>query len=441
MADEEYFPRVLDSVIERTLAYKSCVYLKGLKYTGKTTTCERFAKSKFDLSLKRERDSVKLAVETDPSIIFNLQKPIFFDEVQKYTPIWNEVKASIDKNKGKPNQFVLSGSTVIREKSEDDQEKNKSHTGTGRIKEIVMRPMSLYESKESNGSISLSRLFQEKVSVGGIKSNLSLDHLIFACCRGGFPTSLNAPSDDLALEIAKDYVEDIISKDIHDVDGIERNAVLAKRLLRVYSKNLCTLAKNTKIAAEIRGTDFSFSDVSYYNYKRALEDLFVIEDVEAWSPLMKSKASMYSVPKKNISEPSLAIAALSLTKDTIVRNLLDFGFFFESLCIRDLRIYSSEFGGEINYYHDRNGLECDAVLTLKDGRYALIEMKLGEGQIEEAERHLLQIQSKINAYNGSCSDPYMQMDLPSLLLIITGSSTAYDLKSGVKVVPIGCLKN
>ncbi len=441
MADWEYLPRVLDSVINRTLSYKSCIYLKGLKYTGKTTTCEQFSKTKFDLSLKRQRDSVKLALENDPSIIFNLQKPIFFDEVQKYTPIWNELKANIDENKGRPNQFILSGSTIIRESEEGDQKESKSHTGTGRIKEITMRPLSLYESRESNGSVSLLSLFDEKAYVSGIKSDLSLDHLIFACCRGGFPASLNAPCDDLALETAKDYVEDIINKDIRDVDGIARNPILAKRLLRVYSKNLCTLAKNIKIASEIRGNDFPFSDVSYYDYKGAFEDLFVIEDVEAWSPLMKSKASMYSIPKKNISEPSLAIAALSLTKDKIVSNLFDFGFFFESLCIRDLKIYSSEFEGEVNYYHDRNGLECDAVLTLRDGRYALIEIKLGEGQIKEAEDHLLNIQDKIKAYNDSCSDPYMRMDLPSLLLVITGSSTAYDLNSGVKVVPIGCLKN
>ena len=440
MADIEYMPRILDPVIERSLSYKSCVYLKGLKYTGKTTTCERFAATKFNLLLARERESVKLALGTDPSILFSLPKPIFFDEINKYPPIWNEVKANIDENGGKPNQFILSGSTIIRG---EDGEKgmNKSHTGTGRFKEIVMRPLSLYESKESNGLISLESLFGEGIAIGGIRSELSMDQLIFACCRGGFPTSLTAPSDEFALEVAKDYIEDIANKDISDVDRKERNPVLAKRLLKVYAKNVCTLAKNTKIASEVRGNDFSFSDVSYYDYKGALESLFVIEDVEAWSPLMKSKANMYSVPKKNISEPSLAIASLSLTREQIARSLFDFGFFFESLCIRDLRIYASQFDGEVNYYHDRNGLECDAVLTLKNGRYALIEIKLGEGQIPEAEDHLLKIQDKIKAYNDSCEDPYMKMDLPSALLIIVGSTTAYDLKSGVKVVPIGCLKN
>ncbi len=439
MITEEYLPRILDSTIERALSYKSCVYLKGMKYTGKTTTCERFAKTKFNLLSDRERESLKLAISTDPSIAFNLPKPIFIDEIQKYPPIWNEVKINIDECGGKPNQFLLSGSTVFHDEGVDSIQKAR-HTGTGRFKEIVMRPMSLFESKESDGNISLKRLFEEDISIGGIRSSLTLDKLIFACCRGGFPSSLSAPSDDTALEVASDYFEDIVNKDIQDTDHVDRSPVLAKRFLRAYSKNICTLAKNTKIAAEIRGNDFSFSDVSYYDYKKALESLFIIEDVDAWSPLMKSKSNMYSIPKKNLADPSIGIAALSLTRDKIAHNLYDFGFFFESLCIRDLKIYASEFDGTINYYHDRNGLECDAVLTLKDGRYALIEIKLGEGQIAEAEKHLLEIKDKIIRYNDGCLDPYMKMELPSLLMVLVGSQTAYDLKSGVKVVPIGCLK-
>lgn len=439
MENEKYLPRILDSIIEKSLSYKSCIYLKGMKYTGKTTTCERFAKTKYNLLSTRERESVKLALSTDPSIIFNLPKPIFFDEIQKYLPIWNEVKINIDECGGVPNQFLLSGSTVFRD-DQDSSEKAR-HTGTGRFKEIIMRPMSLFESKESDGSISLKKLFDQDISIGGIRSSLTLERLIFATCRGGFPTSLNAPSDDLALEVASDYFEDIVNKDIRDIDNVDRDPTLARRFLRTYSKNICTLAKNTKIAAEIRGNDFSFSDVSYYDYKKALESLFIIEDVESWSPLMKSKSNMYSIPKKNLADPSIGIAALSLTKEKMARNLYDYRFFFESLCIRDLRIYSSEFDGEINYYHDRNGLECDAVLTLKDGRYALIEMKLGEGQILDAEKHLLEIVNKIKQYNDKCDDPYMKMEMPSLLMVLVGSQTAYDLESGVKVVPIGCLRN
>jgi uncharacterized protein len=434
----QYYPRILDSIIETALQYKSCVYLKGLKYTGKTTTCLRFAKTSFDLLRKRDRESMKLALGVDSSIVFSLPKPIFIDEIQKYPPIWDEVKSNIDLNKGVPNQFILSGSTAIKE---GRKEENRSHTGTGRFKELIMRPMSLFESMESNGSISLKELFAGQQKINGIKADLPLAKLIYATCRGGFPNSLKATNDELALEVAKDYVDDIVSKDISDVDGCNRNRSLAKRFLHCYAKNTCTLAKNTKVAAEIRGNDFSFSDVSYYDYKKALESLFVIEDVEAWSPLMKSKASMYAIPKKNLADPSLAIASLSLTPAKLAKNLYDYGFFFESLCIRDLRIYSSSFGGEVSYYHDRNGLECDAVLTLNDGRYALIEIKLGEGQIKEAEDHLLKIKEKINAYNSSCQDPYMKMEMPSLLIVLVGSETAYDLPSGVKVVPIGCLRD
>ena len=448
MKEYSYLNRIIDKEIEESLTYKSAIYVKGLKYIGKTTTCKKFAKTVYRLGLDRELNNLKIQLNTDSSLVFNKEKPILFDEWQNYIPLWNEIKYQIDESFNKPGLFLLTGSTIpYPKKNNTDQNNNlyneinsKSHTGTGRFKEIMMRPLSLYESKESNGSISLLSLFDKNININGKNSSLSIEELIYATVRGGFPSSLFLPKNE-AINIPKDYLSDLVNYDISDYDNVKRNPILATRLLKIYSKNICTLAKNSKMLNEIRGDDFSFSESAYYDYKNVLEKLFVIEDVEARSPLFKSKVNMTSTPKKNFSEPSLAIAASSLSVDYFKNNLIDYGFYFESLVIRDLRIYSSSLKGRIYYYHDRNGLESDIVLVLDDGRYALIEVKLTDRQAIKASEHLLKIESLIKKYNEKQKDSYLKMELPSALICIVGSNNAYTLNNGVHIVPIGSLKD
>lgn len=435
----KYYERIIDKEMEESLKYKPALYIKGLKYIGKTTTCKRFSNTIYSLGRENELNNLKMQLDASPELVFNKEKPILFDEWQNYPNLWNEVKYQVDEAFNKPGLFILTGSTIVPFSKKDDSNLVR-HTGTGRFKEITMRTLSLYESKESNGLISLSDLFDENANFNGITSNLSLEDLVFATIRGGFPSSLFVDKE-LATNFPKDYFNDLVTYDISAFDNVKRNEVLGRRFLRSYAKNICTLAKNTKIASEIRGQDYSFTDTTFYDYKNVFESLFVIEDIPSWSPSFKSRANMMTSSKKNFSEPSLAIAALNLNYDFLINNLMDYGFFFESLVIRDLKIYSSSKGGNIYYYHDRNGLECDAVLVLNNGDYILIEIKLTERQASEASKHLIKIRDLIIDYNKNIKDKYMEMRLPKALVCIVGSKNAYTLSNGVHIVPISCLKD
>lgn len=435
-----YLPRIIDSEIENALKYKPAIYVKGLKFIGKTTTCRKYAKTVYRLGSSRQLDNLILGLHADPSFIFGKEKPILFDEWQNYPDIWNEIKEQIDDSFNAPGQYLLTGSTIPHPKKDGVDIAPIRHSGTGRFVEFLMRPLSLFESKESNGKISLKRLFEPGYSVTGLDSTLSHRDLVFATVRGGFPASIGLPPDE-AVKIPKDYLDGVVEHDIKDFDGVERDPVLARRFLTVYAKNICSLTKNRKIFADTNGADFDLSDRTLYSYKEVLQNLFVLEDVPPWSPKFKSKVNMQTAIKKDFCDPSLAIAALNLNVDFLLDNNLDYGFFFESLVIRDLRVYSSAFGGKIFYYRDRIGLECDAVLVLKDGRYALIEVKLTDFQAKEASKHLLEIKREIEEYNATVSDPYMKMALPSALICIVGNNHAYTLPEGIHIVPIGSLRD
>lgn len=327
-------------------------------------------------------------------------------------------------------QFILTGSTVI-----DDTEI--MHTGTGRISKMSMYPMSLYESEESNGKISLKELFDDKNV--GTGSELSIEELIFAACRGGWPASLDEMSEQAKLLIAKDYLDVICNEDISKVDKVRRNPALARLIMRSYARNLCTLAKKTSMLADVSVEMESTSMKTFDDYTSALERLFVIEDIEAWCPAIRSATVIRSGKKRCFVDPSIAVAAMGASPRSLEVDLKTSGFIYECMCIRDLKIYSQALGGNLSYYHDRYGLEADAVLHLDDGRYALIECKLGSREIDEGAKHLLELKSLIERRNKQ--ERQMPLRLPDLMIVLTGGNTAYTRDDGVKVIPLGCLKD
>lgn len=300
--------------------------------------------------------------------------------------------------------------------------------------------MSLFESLESNGSISLQRLFDDPdYDIDGETSQLSIEQLIFAACRGGWPASLDNMSEKAKLLIAKDYLDVICGEDISRVDKTRRNPALARLILRSYARNVCTLAKKSSMLADVSAEMEGISMPTFDDYLLALEKLFVIDDIEAWSPAIRSKTVIRTGKKRCLVDPSIAVAALGASPQSLELDLNTFGFIFECLCFRDLKVYSQAMGGRLSYYHDRLGLEADAVLHLDDGRYALIECKLGSRDIEDGASHLLEIKRLVKKKNETGKQ--IKLREPDLLIVLTGGEMAYTREDGVKVVPIGCLRD
>lgn len=428
----EYLKRIADEQLKLRLEAFGAVQIKGPKWCGKTTTAEMQAKSVIKMQNPDTREGYLAAVRTKPSLLLKGDTPRLIDEWQVAPVLWDAVRHAVDERNLK-GQFILTGSTVI-----DDEEI--MHTGTGRISKMSMYPMSLYESKESNGRISLRELFDNKdLDIDGIMSSLSIEELIFAACRGGWPASLDNMSDTTKLLIAKDYVDIICSEDISKVDKVQRNPSLARLIMRSYSRNLCTLAKKTSMLADVSVEMESTSIKTFDDYIGALEKLFVIEDIEAWCPAIRSATVIRTGKKRCFVDPSIAVAALGASPQSLELDLKTFGFIYECMCIRDLKIYSQALGGMLSYYHDRYGLEADAVLHLDDGRYALIECKLGSRDIEEGAKHLIELKNLVKEKNEK--EKQMTLRLPDLLIVLTGGELAYTREDGVKVIPIGCLKD
>lgn len=298
--------------------------------------------------------------------------------------------------------------------------------------------MSLFESEESNGTVSLLELFNHPENFDGCVSDLSIDNLIFAICRGGWPKSLMNKADRSKLEVAKDLYLQTYSVDISNVDNVKRNPRWAQAILQSYSRNICTLADTKTILGDVKA-NFDISQPTFDAYVQALEKLYIIEDIDAWSPAIRSKSVIRASKKRNFIDPSIAVSAMGLSPEYFNKDFKTLGFLFESLCLRDLKIYSSHNNGFISYYHDRYGLEADGVLHLNDGRYALIEFKLGSHEIDEGAKHLNEIERLIKEYNKT--EKQCPMRLPNLKIIITGTQFGYKREDGVLVIPIGCLKD
>ena len=404
------------------------------------------------------REGYLATARTKPSLLLKGDTPRLIDEWLVAPVLWDAVRNAVDERRMK-GQFILTGSTVI-----DDKDGDIKHTGTGRISSMEMYPMSLFESLESNGSISLRRMFDDPgYDIDGAMSPLSVEGLIFAACRGGWPASLDEMSDKARMLIAKDYVNVICDEDISRVDGRQRNPVLARLILRSYARNLCTLAKKTMMLADVTVEMETTAMSTFDDYVQALERLFVIEDIEAWCPAIRSKSMIRTGKKRCFTDPSIAVAAMGASPETLELDLNTFGFVYECLCMRDLRVYSQALGGRLSYYHDRLGLEADAVLHLDDGRYALIECKLGSKEIEDGAEHLLELRRLVREANEANRrpsesraklawampsekeedevNPEHRLREPDLLMVLTGGEMGYTREDGVKVVPIGCLRD
>lgn len=428
----EYLKRIADKELQIKLEAFGATLIVGPKWCGKTTTATQQAQSSLKMQDPDNRDSYITTAAIKPSLLLKGANPRLIDEWQVAPVLWDAVRTAVDERQ-EEGLFILTGSTSVDNKSI-------MHSGTGRIARLKMYPMSLYESLESNGEISLKELFELKdLDIDGIVSNLSIEELIFAACRGGWPASISKKTDAARLIIANEYIENICQTDISTVDGVERNPTWTKLILNSYARNLSTLSKKTTIHRDVSANAESMSLKTMDNYINAMEKLFVIEDLEAWCPAIRSASVIRSSKKREFTDPSIAAAALGLTPEHLQTDLKTFGFIFECLCIRDLKVYAQRLGGKLSYYHDRYNLEADAVLHLNDGRYALIEFKLGSNEIEIGAKHLLEIKELVRKYN--MDNAQTPLKEPDILMIITGGQMAYTRPDGVKVVPIGCLKD
>jgi predicted AAA+ superfamily ATPase len=354
------------------------------------------------------------------------------DEWQDAPVLWDAVRTLVD-DRGEPGQFILTGSNSV-----DDSQI--LHSGTGRISRLHMYPMSLYESQESSGSISILQLFNEPdYDIDGIASPMNVNDLIEAACRGGWPRTLTIRNRTERLRLATDYLDGVVESDIIRVDGVKRAPALARAIIRAYARNLSTLAKLSSLRKDIEAYNESCTDRTLSDYVDALKRLYIIQDIDAWSPAVRSASSIRRGTKRELVDPSIAVAALGLSPESLSVDLKTFGFIFECMAIRDLRAYTQWAHGEISFYHDRYDLEADIVLHLNDGRYALIECKLGSREIEEGAQHLLEIKRLVREYNQK--EPQIQLREPDLLIILTGGPIAYTRQDGVKVIPLACLKD
>lgn len=427
-----YLNRIADKTLDLRLEAFGAVQITGPKWCGKTTTAERRAASVIKMQDPDRREGYLATAAAKPSLLLRGATPRLIDEWQVAPVIWDAVRHAVDQRREK-GQFILTGSTVVNDREI-------MHTGTGRITTMAMYPMSLFESLESSGTVSLTRLFDDKdYEIDGEMSPLSIEQLIFAACRGGWPASLDEMSDKAKLLIARDYVDVICNQDISRVDSTRRSPALARLILATYARNICTLAKKTSMLADVSVEMEGTTIPTFDDYVAALEKLYVIEDIEAWSPAIRSKTVIRTGKKRCFVDPSIAVAALGASPASLELDLNTFGFIFECLCFRDLRVYSQALGGRLSYYHDRLGLEADAVLHLDDGRYALIECKLGSREIDDGAKHLLEIRNLIREKN--LTEKQMRLREPALLIVLTGGEMAYTREDGVKVIPIGCLRD
>ena len=426
-----YIKRICDDELELKLEAFGAVHIVGPKWCGKTTTAKQFAKSFIEMQDPDKRDMYIQTAKVKPSNLLVGENPRLIDEWQIAPNLWDAVRVSVDR-RNEDGLYILTGSNSI-DKTEI------MHTGTGRIDTLVMYPMSLYESQESNGTISLAKLFSDPHALDdGCESNLTIDQLIFAACRGGWPSSLQKKSDKAKLLVARSYFDSLCAEDISNVDGVQRDETTTRLLLRSYARNISTIVSNRTIINDVNA-NIEFSESSFYSYVKVLKKLFLIQDVEAWCPAIRSKSAIQATDKREFVDPSLVVAALGVDPEYFNLDLKTFGFIFETLCIRDLKAYSAALGGRVSYYHDRYGLEADCVLHLRDGRYALIEFKLGSADIDDGAKHLLELENLIKVYNEK--ETQCKLRLPDLKIVITGTQYGYKRDDGVLVVPIGCLKN
>ena len=418
-----YLKRISDEKLELLLQAKGAVLIEGPKWCGKTRTAEEIAKS---ILYMQDPDNSKaniLTAKTKPSLLLDGETPRLLDEWQTAPELWNAVRFAVDKRR-KNGQFILTGS-VIPTRTDD------MHTGTGRIARIKMRTMSLFESQDSTGEISLEALFNHEANMEG-KSNLSIEQLAFVLNRGGWPAVATEKNEKIALAVANDYLEAVVNEDISKADGIEKNPDRVKNLIRSLSRNISGEAKVSTVLNDLKDNDEALSHVTIDQYITALKKIFVIEDLPAWNVKLRSRTALRTTSKRHFTDPSIAAASLRATPKRLLTDLNTFGFLFESLCIRDLRVYADSIDGNVYHYRDKNNFEIDAIIQLADGRWGAVEVKMGAGEIENAAENLLKLKKIVDV---------QKMNEPSFLMVLTGTEYAFQMENGVWVVPLGCLKN
>ena len=423
---KEYKKRIADDLLKRKLKGKGAVLIQGPKWCGKTTTAEQIASSILYMANPEEKEQNLTLADLNPNLLLKGDVPRLIDEWQMAPKLWDAVRFEID-HRGQEGQFILTGSSVPA--NMDDI----SHTGTGRFAWLTMRPMSLYESGESTGTVSLLELFNHTVQLNGV-NKLALDDIAYLCCRGGWPRSIFMDKD-IALDQAYDYYDAIVNSDISRVDNVSRNPERAKNLMRSYARNIGSQASNETLRNDMINNDvFSLDTDTVYSYLNALKKIFVIEEAPAWNPNLRSKTAIRTSETRYFIDPSIAAASLGIGPNDLINDLNTFGLIFEALCIRDLRVYAESINGSVYHYKDATDLECDAVIHLRNGSYGLIEIKLGGDKlINEGAENLKKVRGKIDV---------KKMNNPSFLMVLTATGQyAYEREDGIYVVPIGCLKN
>ena len=425
----EYKKRVADKILKENLEAAGLVLIEGTKWCGKTTTAEQQAGSIVYMNDPEHSEAYTTLAQNSPKLLLKGNTPRLIDEWQDAPELWDSARFEVDHRERKTGQFIFTGSTVIQK---EKLEKIK-HTGTGRVAWMTMRPMSLWESGESNGRLSLEAMFNGTTEEAYESNELDIELLSWLICRGGWPAALSM-SPKGALKQSINYIEAIASKDISDIDNVRREKDFTLRLLRSYARFQGAQAPLTSIYTDLKtNAERTLTEDTISSYISALRKLFVIEDAPAWNPNLRSKTAIRTSDTRYFVDSSIATAALGIGPEKLLSDLNTMGLLFETMCIRDLRVYSEALDGKIYHFRDKNGLECDAVIHLRDGRYGLVEIKLGGLKlIDEGAKTLNELSRKINTE---------KMMSPSFMMVLTGTGAyAYKRKDGVWVVPIGCLK-
>jgi len=426
---KNYRDRIADKLLENKLKGMGAVLVEGAKWCGKTTTSEHHAGSILYMDNPSDRTLNLQMAQMSPDVLLEGATPRLIDEWQIAPELWDAVRFAVD-HRDNDGQFILTGS--VTPISEED-EKKMYHSGTGRIARLMMRPMTLWESGDSNGKVSLKALFDGEEGIIGTCDN-QLQDIAWLICRGGWPRAVNQ-SKNIALGRAFDYFDTLVNIDVRQADYTERNPERVKLLMRSYARNQGTQASLNAICADMKSNDNdSLDDRTVYSYLQALRSIFVVEDCKAWNPNLRSKAAVRTSDTRYFTDPSIAVAALGIGPNDLMNDLNTFGLLFETLCMRDLRVYAQPLNGDVYHYRDKDGLECDAVVHLRDGSYGLVEIKLGgDNLIEDGSKSLRKLASKIDTE---------KMKAPSFMMVLTAvGKYAFKRNDGVWVVPIGCLKD
>lgn len=422
----KYLKRIGDELLKRKLRSSAAVLIEGPKWCGKTSMGTQVAKSIVYIQDPDKRAMYRKMADTKPSLLLEGETPHMLDEWQTIPILWDAVRFAADQRQ-EMNQFILTGSATP---IDDDENSEMEHTGTGRIARLRMRPMSLWESKESRGQVSLQALFDGTQEMRLFENPLTLKDLAFVMCRGGWPGALGLDKED-ALEVAINLVDELVNTDVNRVDGTEKNPDRVRAILRSYARNISTMTAASTIMADVKANDISITDKTLTNYLTALRRLFIVEDVKAWQPSLRSKTGIRTSNKRHFVDTSIATAVLELNPKSVLEDFNLFGFLFEDFCLRDIRVYTEPLRGTVYHYHDNSELESDLIIRLHDGRWAAVEVKTGNKEIEDAANNLITLSQRVDT---------SKIGEPAFLMVLTAGQYAYRRDDGVYVVPIGCLK-